>query len=223
MYMLRCWVKIFYYLLLIGYHVVDVFFDWYNYIHLFLEKTTSGVSNATNSTVAEFFFVFSCAVGSFISLFLVVLYLYYIKYHWYCIRHAGYLPVRCSDGKVSMLSDRRCDKKCDRRYVFLELLLSVLELLGKEDVQSSILFLTCTSQTFVPKLSGYFIALSACSCVAHIKLLICFVTKLLGYGASEKRCCSDGTCAKDFFCVVGIIGSVVFLVLTIVSLVKAVY
>jgi len=83
--MLCCWVKIFYYLLLIGYHVVDVFFDWYNYIHLFLENTASGVSNATNSTVVEFFFVFSCAVGSFISLFLVVVYVYYIKHHWYCI------------------------------------------------------------------------------------------------------------------------------------------
>lgn len=52
-YMLCCLGKIFYYILLIGYHLLDVFADWTNYSDLFVEKTVPEVLSITNSTVVK--------------------------------------------------------------------------------------------------------------------------------------------------------------------------
>ena len=104
--------------------------------------------------------------------------------------------------------------KCNRRFAVRELWISVLELLLKDDIQSGILFWVCTSQSSFKIHSRYFIAFSVCSVVAHLKLLICFVTKLCGLGAAEEGFCDDSSCAKRFACVIGFIGSLPFLVFT---------
>ena len=218
-----CRVKIAWYIVLIAYHGFDFVFDWYNYHKLYEDKTVSGLSISTNTTVVKYF-LSSCVTGSVFTFFMAVVYGYYIYYHCYCIRHANYRSVSYSSGKFSIWGDRRCDKKCDRRFVTLELCVSTLELLGKDDIQSGILFWLYTSQSIVTRPSWYFIAFSVCSVCAHCKLCICFMSKLCGCGAGEKSCCNDDcSCVKPFahfVCVIGLIGSAVFLVLTVVSLVK---
>ena len=224
MYMLLCKLKILYYLVLIAYHGCDVYFDWLNFHELFVENkvSISGSSITTNSSLVKFFFVSSCATGSLFSIIMIVTYRYYIKFHWYCIKDASYRAVRYSDGELSILSDRGCDKKCDRTFVTLELWVSVVELFLKDDIQSAILFWIYTSQLIKTKPYWRFFAFQACSVIAHVKLGICFMAKLCGCGAGEEDCCDSGSCAKIFASVIGFIGSVVFFVLTVVSLVEAV-
>ena len=221
--MLRCWAKIAWYIVLIVYHGCDVSLDWYNYYKLYEDKTFSGVSITTDTTVVTRFFCISCATGSVFSFFMVVVYGYYIYYHCYCILHANYQSVSYSDGNVSISGDRRCGKKCNRRFVTLELWLSALELLGKDDIQSGILFWLYTSQSIVTRPRWYFIAFSVCSVCAHLKLCICFMSKLCGCGSGEESCCNeDCSCVKGIACVIGFIGSALFLGFTVVSLVEAV-
>ena len=224
MYMLLCKLKIFYYVVLIAYHGCDVYFDWSNFLELFKDNkvSISRSSTSTNSSLVKPFFVSSCATGSLFSIIMIVTYGYYIKFHWYCIKHASYRAVRYSDGELSILSDRGCDKKCSRTFVALELWVSVLELFLKDDIQSAILFWIYTSQLIKTKPYWRFFALQACSVIAHVKLGICFMAKLCGCGAGEEDCCDSGSCAKIFASVIGFIGSVVFFVLTVVSLVEAV-
>ena len=222
--MLCCWGKIFYYIILIVYHGFDCGLDWKDFCVLYADNTFPGVSISTHNFVVKFLFGFSCVSGTVSSGIMVVVYVYYIRYHWYCIRHAGYLPVQYTDDEVSVSGDRRCDKKCNRHFVALELWISVLELLSKDDVQSGILFWIYASHSILTRPSWQFIAFSVCSVAAHVKLLICFLTKLCGCGAAEESCCDDNECSwiKVSACVIGLLASVVFLGLTIVSLVEAV-
>lgn len=223
MYMLCCWLKIFYYFILIVYHGFDCGLDWKTFGVLYANNTFSGVSISTNSSVVvKILFGVSCGFGTVFSGIMLVVYIYYITYHWYCIHHAGYQSVRYTDGEVSMSGGRRCDKKCNRQFVTLELVISVLELLCKDVVQSAILFWIYISQSILTRPSWQFIAFSGFSVVAHLKLFICFFTKLCGFGAAEESCCDECSCPKVFFCVIGLLASTLFLVLTIVSLVNAV-
>ena len=152
---------------------------------------------------------------------MIVAYGYYIKFHWYCIHNTSYRSVKYSDGEFSVFSDRRCDKKCNRTFVTLELWVSALELVFKDDFQSAILFWIYTSHFIKTRPGWKFIVLQTCSVIAHLKLGICFMAKLCGCGAGEEPCC-DGSCAKNFASLIGFIGSAVFLGLTVVSLVEAV-
>ncbi|XP_068762585.1 uncharacterized protein [Montipora capricornis] len=217
MYMFCCKLKIFYYLMLIAYQGSDVYFDWSGY----RDKTVFGSLISTDNIVIELLFFFSCFTGTIFSIIMIVAYGYYIKYHWYCINHASYRSARLSEGEYSIFSDRGCDKKCNRTFVTLELWVSVLELLGKDDIQSGILFWIYNSHLVTTTPSWHFIAVNACSVGAHLKLGICFMTKFCGCGAGEDPCDED-SCAKSLACVIGFIGSVVFLGLTVVSLVDAV-
>ena len=227
MYMLCCMLKIIYYLGLIAYHGCDVCFDLFIFHKLVKDNTVSGVLISTNSSLfhtGKIFFGISCATGTSFSIIMIVAYGSYIKFHWYCIHHANYRPARYSDGKCSIFSDRGCDKKCNRTFVTLELWVSVLELFLKDDIQSGILFWIYTSHSIETKPDWQFIVFQACSVVAHLKLCICFLTKLCGCGAGEE--CCDGSCCKILASVIGligfVIGSAVFLCLTVVSLVEAV-
>lgn len=225
MYMLCCKLKIFYYLVLIAYHSCDVCFDWQNFRELNENNTFSGIFVSTNSDVVKIFFLVSCVTGTAFSIIMIVAYGYYIKYHWYCINHASYRSARLSEGEYSIFSDRGCDKKCNRTFVTLELWVSVLELLGKDDIQSGILFWIYNSRLVTTTPNWQFIAVNACSVGAHLKLGICFMTKFCGWGAGEDfNCCNcdEDSCPKNFACVIGFIASVVFLGLTVVSLVDAV-
>ena len=199
-------------------HGCDVYFDWFSFRKLWTDNTVSGILISTNSSLAKIFFLISCCTGTVFSLIMIVTYRYYIKFHWYCIHHASYQSARYSDGEFLILKDRECDKKCDRTFVTLELWVSALELVLKDDFQSGILFWICTSHFIKTKPSWYFIIFQACSVIAHLKLGICFMTKFCRYGAREEepQCC-DGSCAKSFASGIGFIGSAVFLVLTVVS------
>ena len=128
----------------------------------------------------------------------VAVYRNYVKHHWYCMKHADY---RSSSGAW------RCDKKCDRHFVLRELVLSVLELL-KECIQSGILLSMLFSQPFVSRPSWHFIAFTACSIGANLKLCICFITKLIGCGVSEDGC-DDGV-FKSLACCTGAVVSGAF-------------
>ena len=199
---LCCLAKIVYYIVLIAYHGCDIGFDWCNYFELYADKPFSGID--------MILFCFSCAFGSLISLCMMVVYAYYIKYHWECL-------CRCCRG-YKLLSD----EECDHGFVTLELWFSALELLGKDDIQSGILFWRLyTSQAIVTRPSWYFIAFSVCSVCAHLKLCICFMSKLCGCGSGKKSCCNDDCAFAHFVCVIGFIVSAVFLLgLTVLSLVK---
>lgn len=224
MYMLFCKLKILYYLGLIAYHGCDVYFDWSNFRELFEDNkvSISGSLISTNNILVKIFFVSSCVTGSMFSVIMIVAYGYYIKFHWYCINHASYRSVSYSHGEVSIFSDRGCDEKCNHRFVTLELWVSVLELVLKDDFQSAILFWIYTSQLIKTKPYWRFFAFQTCSVIAHLKLGICFMAKLCGWGAGEETCCDSGSCVKSFASVIGLIGSAVFFSLTVVSLVEAV-
>ena len=220
--MVCCMLKIIYYLGLIAYHGGDIYFDWLNFYKLVKDNTYSGIFISTNSSLytSKIFFVVSCATGTLFSIIMIVAYGYYITFHWYCIHHASYRSASYSDGEYSIFSDRGCDKKCNRTFVSLELWVSVLELFLKDDIQSGILFWIYTSQFIKTKPDWQFIVFQACSVIAHLKLGICFMAKLRGCGAGEEGC--DGSCCKILAAGIGVIGSAVFLGLTVASLVEAV-
>ncbi|XP_068762223.1 uncharacterized protein [Montipora capricornis] len=221
MYMLCCKLKIFYYLVLIAYHSCDVCFDWQNFRELHVHKTVFGSLFLRDNTLVEILFCVSCVTGTLFSIIMIVAYGYYIKYHWYCIKYASYRSVSYSDSEFSILSDRGCDKKCDRTFITLELWVSGLELLGKDGIQSGILFWIYKSHLVTTTPSWHFIAFNACSVGAHLKLGICFMTKFCGWGVGEDPC-EKNSCPKIFACLIGFIAAAIFLVLTVVSLVKAV-
>lgn len=190
----RCCAKIVYYIVLIAYHGCDNWFDWCNYFELYAGKPFSGID--------EFLFCFSCAFGLLISLAMIVVYARYIKYHWDCIRH------RCRGYKLYLL----CDKKCNRHFNEVELLLSVMELLGKDNIQSGVLIWMCNSQPIFTPLSWHLIAFSLCSVCAYVKLAVCFVTKLFGCGVGEEECLytSASEDNKALACVFGSMNSVLW-------------
>ena len=189
----RCYAKIVYYIVLIAYHSCDSWFDWCNYFELYAGKPFSGID--------EFLFCFSCAFGLLISLAMIAVYAYYIKYHWECIRR------RCRGYKLL------CDKKCNRHFNEVELLLSVMELLGKDNIQSGVLIWMCNSQPIFTPPSWHFITFSLCSVCAYVKLAVCFVTKLFGLGTGEEDCLYRYVSKdnKTLACVFGSINSVLFI------------
>ena len=82
--------------------------------------------------------------GTIFSFAMIVAYKYYIKYHWYCMKSARYDRVTYSDDNVWFSPDHTCDKKCNRKYVNLELWISALELFLKDIINPS--FLECASK-----------------------------------------------------------------------------
>ena len=202
MYMLCCWAKIVYYICLILYHAFDVDIDFNTVVLIHNNGTFAGAS--TNSIVVEYLFGFSFVVGCVCSIAMILVYLYYIKFHLSCICESSW---------------RRCDKRCNRRFVYAELWISLLELLFKDDIQSGLLFWVCVSGSVSTRPGWQPIALSVCSVVAHLKLGICFATKLCGCGEGEEE--HNGSCAKLVACFIGMIGSVLFLIFTIAYLVYA--
>ena len=201
MYMLCCWAKIVYYIVLIVYHVFDVYIDWKSFLLLHNNGTFAGAS--TNSIVVECLFGFSVFDGFVCSIAMILVYFYYITFHLSCI---------CEGFE--------CDKRCNRRFVNAELVISLLELFFKDDIQSGLLFWVCVSGSISIRPGWQPIALSVCSVAAHLKLGICFATKLCGCGKGEEEH-HYGSCAKPVACFIGIIGSALFLVFTIAYLVYA--
>ena len=206
MYMFCCFTKIIYYMLLIMYHSYDIYFDCNTLFLIYNDGTFAGAS--TKSIVVKGFLVLSFLVLSFVfgvvcSIAIIWVYLYYIKFHLSCI----------CDGCDS--PGRSCDKKCNRRFVSAELVISLLELFLKDDIQSGILLSIVLSETVVTPPSWQPVTSAICGVFGHLKLLICFVTKLCGCGEGE----GDASFDKIFACFVGILGSALFLCFTIAYLV----
>ena len=219
-----CIAKIFFYVILIFYHIGDVFFDWYNFAVLHRDHKFSGVSlSASKESVIEILFVVSCSTGTLLSFALMLTYIYYIGHHWYCMNNASYSPVSYSNSGVSFLRDRKCDKKCNRNYVNLELGISLLELILKDGIQSGILFWTfnCPQRSFTSYPHEWMsIGFLVCSIVGHLKLCLCFITKLVGCGAGEYPCPEEFCCVKAFLCIIGSLGSAIFLLAIYVVLIQ---
>lgn len=135
MYMLCCFTKILYYMVLIVYHLYDIYFDCNTLSLIYNDGTFAGAT--TKSVVVKGFFMLSFLFGFVCSIAIISVYLYYIKFHLSCI----------CDGCDS--PGRSCDKKCNRRFVSAELVISLLELFLKDDIQSGILFSIVMSETIV--------------------------------------------------------------------------
>ena len=215
--MLFCFLKIGYNACLLVYYGYDANLDYTNdcycYHLLYDNKQISAV---------EFLFCFSCAFGSLMIIPMVVVYAYYIWYHGYCILHADYKSAPYTDDACTICGrDRRCDKKCNRHFVWLELLFSVLELLFKDGIQSGIvLSLHNSLQPSLARPGWHFIA---CSIGAHVKLIACFFTKLFGFGEGEEGWLNSYDCGggKTIACIIGLLLSVPSMILSILSLVIA--
>ena len=191
--MLCCFAKSVFYFGLMAYHVADTYFDWQGYIKLGDKEAFSAIPK--DSALADGFYFTSCITGTFLSIMMLVAYGFYIWFHISC-----------------MCTSDQCDKKkCNRHFLMLELGISVGELLFKDDIQSILMFLIYDSGVASSEcVSPLTKAFAICSIVAHLKLLVCFVTKLCGLGSGEK-CDSQIKC---FLCVLGCAGSLIFLIFT---------
>ena len=139
------------------------------------------------------------------------------------MNNARYSAVNYSNGDVWFPAHRKCDKECDSEYVNCELWISFLELFFKDDIQSGILFWAFNSSqgSFTSNPHEWVsIGFLVCSIVGHLKLCLCFITKLCGCGAGEECCPEECCCAKAFLCVIGCVGSAIFVVLTGISCYK---
>ena len=213
MYMFCCFLKIGYYASLLFYYGYDADMDWYSYHLLYDNKQMCAV---------EFLFCFTCAFGSVMIIPLVAVYVYYIWYHLYCILFADYESVPYKEDACTIRGrERQCDKKCNRHFVWLELLFSMLELLFKDGIQSGIVFSLYNSlDSSLARPSWHFIA---CSIGAHVKLIACFFTKLFGFGEGEEGWFNAYDCGggKTIACIIGLLLSVPPMVLSVLSLVIA--
>ena len=196
---LCCLGKIFYYVGLILYMVCDSLFDWLNLFRLYADKEEFKVDKLLFLfLLLLFLFMISCFVGLIINIYLLRVYWHYIKVHWDC-----FLDGYC----VCPYKDHLCLNR-------LELWLSVVELVFKDDFQSVIVYLIYASHLTGSRPGWYFIVFSGCSIFAHFKRCVCFITKLCGCGKGE----DEGSCIKCIVCLIGLLASAVFLLFTIMSL-----
>ena len=215
-----CTVKILFYLILICYHMVDFGFDWNTFAVLLRDNKFSGVSiSKSEESMIQILFGLSCVTGTIFSVAMIVAYKNYIKHHWHCMNNASFdLASHYSNGNVWFSPDIRGDKKCHRKLVNFELWISVPELFLKDIIQSAILFWahkgSQSSATSNPDWES--IVFSMCSIVAHLKLCLCFLTKLCGCGTGEERC-DEHTVMKAISCIIGFGGSAICLILTAVA------
>ncbi|XP_028402299.1 uncharacterized protein LOC114525266 [Dendronephthya gigantea] len=225
--------KIAYYVLLILYHGVDLVMDWYSFNILLTNGTISGVP--ADSITVRILFGFSCAFCTIFTAALFWVYANYIKYHFLCAYVAVYKhygPLGPAEGSESIqipdetnqenvfLFAENGQNTIKPRYILAELFLSVAELVLKDDIQSGLLFWVSRVFTFTHALSWHSLLFSLCSIVAHLKLFICFATKLFRLGEGE----AGGDRRWDFkcvLCVFGCLGSAIFEGLTVSYLVKA--
>ena len=229
--MFCCFTKILYYFLLNIYHGCDIVVDGLNFLLVLKNGTFAGVPIPANITVdfaglpltLPYLFGFSCVVGTVCSVIMIWVYCRFIRFHWRCIDHPSFAYHAVDDVKISMAADLRyCDDECTRHFVLsvtLELWISVLELLCKDDIQSGLLYWSYSSGFILPLPSWRSMAfwMPFCSVIAHLKLLLCFLTKLCGHGVGEREHCSHCTFssfAKMLACIIGIIGSVLCLYFT---------
>ena len=140
---------------------------------------------------------------------MIVVYICYIKFHGECIYRG------CCGYKLL--------STCNRHFNDFELFFSILELFGKDAIQSYILYRFSRSD-ILEEPTCYFLVFAFCSLFAHLKLCSCFVTKLFGCGVGEESFCKCESvpCGEKFLkviaCFIGLITSGMCLYFTIVSI-----
>ena len=222
--MFHCYVKIAYYIALISYHFIDIISDWIKFSSEVGDHARfAGVPN--NNTAIEVILGISCGFGLICSLAMVIIYGYYIHFHWECSQKANYRLLNTVQFQGDTLLNCKDDNEgktltCNRHFVLTELVISNIELYLKDDVQSALLiYMYCISQndsSSIIQPGRGDILFAVCSIVASLKLCICFSTKLFGLGSGEKM--ADCESHKCCCCVLGIIGSVISGVLCILYL-----
>ena len=230
--------KVFYYVVLILYHLCDIGIYWTTFTCFFTGTLAGAPTNTTFLPLKILLSVPSCdfdeesspldgpfvtsACGSFINatvfkglpllypaaftftlwtvfgLTMMVVYGYYFKFHCNCIVNG------CT------VSKHWCYKDVNKCFVSTELWMSLTELLFKEAIKSGFLFWLYKSGSISsrPTLCSTTFWIAVCSVVAHVKVKICFVTKLFKCGKGEAK--PHGG-PKKLACVIGILGSVVCL------------
>ena len=198
--MLHCFLKIVYYVFLLGYHGVDLWFDWEQYSEIKNQHLFVG-THYVNSYICLVFLI-SCCIGSCLALCMGYLYICYIAFHGKCLAHrcGGYKPTQCKvdDDSVNALvnvynrvqecKDERCSKHCNRRYALAELILSLLEFAFKDLPHSILLTIVIFADPSPSCPDIPSIIFTVCTMLANLKHLVCFLTKLFGLGTGERGC-----------------------------------
>lgn len=232
--------KIFYYVVLILYHLYDIFINWTTFTCFFTGTfagapinttllplkillsvpscdgdeessaldgpfVTSACGSFINATVFKglpllYPAAFTCTLWTVFGLTMIVVYGYYINFHCNCI------------DKGCTVSKHRCYEDINENVVSGELRISLTELVLKEAIKSGFLFSLCKSGSISsrPILCYTAFWIAVCSVMAHVKLNICFFTKLCSCGEGECERKPHGG-PKKLACVIGILGSVVCL------------
>ena len=177
--------KVFSYSALIAYHATDVYLDWAVYEEL--QTDISFITNERNTTGSVF--LASCIAGTVMSILLVLIYGYYIKFH------RSFLP---SGNDV-----HREPPEINRSIVTMELTVSFCELFYKELIQSSILFIVFNSGVHTTCVSKTTEAFTVCCVFSNVKLFVCFYSKLCGIGVGEEI----KSLIKALVCSVGCMGA----------------
>lgn len=163
---LDLYLKIFFYLVLIVYHAVDVYYDW----AVYKESSTDNWITREDNLITGAVFLGSCIAGTATSILLGVIYGYYIKFH------RSFLPNRNDYEPLHM----------NHRVITMELTISCCELFLKELIQASILFTAFKSSLPTTCVSKTIKAFTVCCLMANIKLLVIFYSKLCGLGVGEE-------------------------------------
>lgn len=224
-----CLFKILYYGVLIIYQGSDIYFDIHQYCDVAVYNGTFSGFHVDNSSLPyQKILLLTCITGGLSSVAMMGLYCYYIYHHLECMCGSDYLPVAYradheGEGMVSLLGDPKCRRRsptCNRRVIWFELVFELFELCIKDDLQSFLSFYVFHVDGVSKRPCWQSIAFSVYSIVAHLKHIVCFVTKLCGLGDGES---GVGDCEniKGWSCVIGCFGSAVFEVLTVWSLVDA--
>ena len=222
--MLHCYLKIAYYVVLILYYIVSAVFDWFEFIGEVLQHSRFAGIPTHGSRAITITLGSSIAVGNLCSFAMVVVYIYYITFHWKCSQKSPYVLLKdvhyqreslleCSDGGENRTPT------CNRHFVCLELFISNVELYFKEGVQTVLpLMIYMRDPVVAIEREWPDTAFAVCIIVINLKLLFCFITKLCGKGSGEKPENCERTSLKCFCCMFGCAGSLAFAVLSIVYL-----
>ena len=230
--------KVFYYVVLIFYHLCDIFINWTTFTCFFTGTFARAPINTTLFPLKILLSVPSCdfagessaldgrfatsACGSFINTTVFKGFLLLYPAAFTCtlwtvfgltmiVVYGYYINFHCNCiDKGCTVSKHRCYEDVNKNVVSTELRISLTELVFKEAVKSGFLFWLCKSGSISSRttLCSTTFWIAICSVVADVKLKICFVTKLCKCGKGETK--PHGG-PKKLACVIGILGSVVCL------------
>jgi hypothetical protein len=228
---LRAALKILYYIVMAIYHALDLLVVWYNFHVLLTDGTISGVR--INNITVNFLFAFSCVCCTIFTPAFWKIYAHYMNFHCHriCDEEYGRLDPAEESANIQ-ISDHELQEDVSlciehRRNLVnpncppVELIVSVAEMTFKDNIQSGLLFWVSTTYILTQQLSWNTTLFVICKLLAHLKLFICFFTKLFRLGEGEDCVGERNWDFKRYLAVFGCIESAVFEGLTITYLVRA--